>query len=150
MMETLLKLLLTFACELLTLWLLKITSDGDRAAIIELGYRSKSKMYKKPDNRLPLWDRVLHWSLCKEAKQFKASVWVYFAFNLFIVAAAIGSVILACVLLFTADLRSLLLCHLKYLFAVIIIHTGIRFFPDLFLLPSEQKRYGITKEKKKR
>lgn len=148
MMEVLLKLLVTLACELLTLWMFRLFNQLERKSIIELGYRSSSKAHKKPDKSLPLWDRILHWSLCKEAKKFKASVWLYFSCNLLVVAAAIGSVILACVLLFFELIREVILYQLTYMIVSVLVWAGIHLLLDAFFLPSEQERHGFRKNKK--
>jgi len=146
-MGILLRLLVSAGCELLTLWVFKHFHQVDRSCIIELGYRSSSKNFKKPSKSTPLWDRILHWSLCKEAKKMKASVWLYFLCNLIVVIAAIGSVILACVLIFFAEIREILLYQLMCLFGTVFVWIGLHFFLDIFLLPSEQKRRGVKSKK---
>lgn len=148
MMRFLLNLLVAIACELVTLWLFYLLSQCNRANIIELGYRSESKRHKKENPNKPLWDRILHWSLCKEAKVSKSYVWIFFSLNLLLVIGAIVSVINACVLLFLVETRELLLYQLKFMFAVFFIVEIGSFFPSIFLLPSVQERYGIKSKKK--
>lgn len=141
-METLFKILCSLACEAIILWLFKLFSHADRSAIIELGYRSASKQFRPLDKSTPLWDRLFHFSLCKKAKKFKASVWLYFACNLLVVISSVGSVILTCVLVLSEQIREIFLYQLMYMFVVIFIWLGMHFILDLFFLPSEQKRYG--------
>ena len=145
-MELTLKILCSVICESIMLWIFTLFIKAERSNIIELGYRSESMRFKITKKSMPLLDRFLHWSLCKGAKRNKACVWLYFSFNLLIVISTVCSIILAILLLFSAEIREILLYQLTYMYTVIFIRCGVHLFIDLLFLPSEQKRYGIRKK----
>lgn len=147
MVKYLINLLIFMICEPLVLCVIYNFILGERDHIIEVGYRSQSKKYKKPNEKLPLWDRVLHWSLCKEAKIKTKAVWIYFSLNLFLVVAAVISIVFASILVIFYEYKEVLLNLLKYYMFVFLIWGIAHFVFDLLFLPSEQKRYGINSKK---
>lgn len=147
MIRPLINLLICMICEPLALVVIYNFILGERDNIIEVGYRSQSKKYKKLSKKLPLWDRVLHWNLCKEAKIKTKAVWIYFSLNLFLVVAAIVSIVYASILVILYEYKEVLLNLLKYYMFVFLVWGIAHFILDLLFLPSEQRRYGINSKK---
>lgn len=130
-------------CDAIGLSLVRLCNAFERDNIVEIGYRSHEKKLKKPYVSVPSWDRTLHWSLCKEAKIPKKSIWVYFACNAFLVITAIVSVIITCIIAVFYAPRDALLSKLGYYIVVFGIWGSAHLVLDLLFLPSEQRRYGI-------
>lgn len=145
MTKYLVTLLISTVCELLILSVIRALLLVERQCIIEVGYRSQSK---KTTRELPLWDKLLNWSLCKKAKINTKVVWFYFTCNLFLVISVICSAVSACILVFSCEAKEVMLYQLEYFLCVIFTWGIIHFFLDLFFLPSEQKRYGISAKSK--
>ena len=148
-MDFLLKVIVSLLCECVTCFLFYQFHSCERAAIIESGYRNNSKLFKPEPQNLPFWNRLLYWNLCKLAKRNYAAVWFYFACNLVICLCWIISIIVCAICIFTMEMRDMLLYQLKYTIVAVFIWGLVHFIPDLFFLPSEQKRYGLNKSKKK-
>lgn len=149
MQRLLINLLVGIVCELIGLFVLWIFVDVMKSNIIELGYRSQKLRYKKEKNNLPLWDRMIHWSLCKNAKINTKIVWLYFIMNLYLVMVSVCSAVSLVVFILCFETKQLLLYQLQFLFYPLFPWGIVLFFLDIFLLPSEQKRYGLENKHKK-
>lgn len=149
-MKLLLKLLITLFGKAIELWLISLLRLFEKRAIIELGYRSSGMKYKDPYAKKPLWDRVLFWSLTKNSKTKNPFVWLYFSFNLLELSVTVGSLIYTCVLLAVAGVKELLLYQLTYIVSISAMWALLHHFPDLCLLPTIQKKYGIKTNKRGR
>lgn len=130
-------------CDAIGFSLARLCNAFERDNIIEIGYRSHAKKYKKSCVSVPAWDRTLHWSLCKEANIAKKSIWVYFACNAFLVIATVVSVIITCILTVFYAPKDALFYKLGYYIFAFGIWGGTHLVLDLLFLPSEQRRYGI-------
>ena len=82
--------------------------------------------------KLNFLNKLLNWSLCLDAKFNRKTVWIYFACNIFLVMAALGSVILSCVVIFFYNAKEVLLIHLEYFVAIVFIWAIAHYFIDLF------------------
>ena len=147
-MGFLLKVIIGLLCEGITYFLFYQFHSCERAAIIEAGYRNNNKLYKPESKDLPFWNRLLYWNLCKQAKRNPAAVWFYFVCNLVVCLGWLISAIVCIICIFTKEIRDMLLYQLEYMISAFFIWGLVHFVPDLFFLPSEQKRYGLNKKKK--
>lgn len=130
-------------CDVIGLYLVRLCNTFERDNIVEIGYRSHTKKYKKPCGSVSAWDRTLHWSLCKDAKIKKKSIWIYFACNAYLVVAAVVSIIISCILAICYVPKDALFYKLGYYIIVFAIWGGAHLVLDLLFLPSEQRRYGM-------
>lgn len=121
----------------------------NKSAIVEVGYRN-NRFNKPADKKLPIWNRIFYWELCKKAKRNHSTVWYYFVCN-FVLCFAWAFFPLLCIFCICfMDLRNLLLWELGYTIGILFGITIVRIPLDLIYLPSEQKRYGIEKKQNKR
>ena len=120
----------------------------DKRAILEVGYRSqRQRKIAGADKQLPRWDRYLMWSLMKNAKKDHKIVRIYWGLHILACIGLMGSV---CLFLWPTSLenwRKAISFQLRFPQGVFVVHMGLRSVLDLLFLPSEQKRYGIRKDK---
>lgn len=121
----------------------------DKAAIIEVGYRSKTekKKMKADEIHFSKWNRFFFWKITRNTKQNHKIAWIYFGLHFL---ACIGLLVSICLFLYPTsidDWRNGLTIQLYLPLGVFMVHTGLRFVLDLMFLPSEQRRYGINKKK---
>ena len=120
----------------------------DKAAIIEVGYRSKTekKKMKAGEIHLSRWNRFLFWNITRNTKQNHKIAWIYFGLH---ILSCIGLLVSICLFLYPTsidDWRNGLTIQLYLPLGVFMVHTGLRFVLDLLFLPSEQRRYRINKK----
>lgn len=147
MRKFLIKILVGIVCELMGLLFLWASIQGKRADIIELGYRSQKIRYKK-EEKLPLWDKLIHWSLCKNAKINTKIIWLYFLLNFCLVIIAVFSVISLVVCMLCFEIKEVLIYQLQFFLYTLLPWEIISFYLDIFFLPSEQKRHGLKSKQK--
>ena len=150
MLPLLYKLLVSFFCQGFTWFLFSMLRGMNKSAIVEVGYRSQNHLRKPQSRKLPLWDRALYWSLCKNAKQNPGQAWLYFGCNILTCLAWAFSPVLCILCIFYMDLRNLILWELGYTLGSLFLIVLIRFPLDLMFLPSERKRYGLDNKQKKK
>lgn len=122
--------------------------DGN--AILELGYRpGVRRRMKKEQKLLPKWDRFLHWSLAYHAKLEQFKVWFYWGIHMVAVIGFVISLVLFFIPIPLEDWRSRVSIEVYCPVVTFVIQTGVRLTVDLFILPSEKKRYGIRETKDK-
>ncbi len=118
--------------------------DGN--AILEIGYRPAARRrIRKKAKGFPKWDRFLHWSLVSQAKNDSSKVWFYWGIHLVAVIGFSISVVLFLVPIPLSDWRNRISIEMYCPLVTFVVQTGIRIIIDLFVLPSEQKRYRIKK-----
>ena len=144
-----LNLLVGTLCELIGLFILWILVQVMKDNIIELGYRSQKLRYQKSKTNVPLWDTITHWTLCNKAKINTKIVWVYFAMNMCLVLLALYSVASTVVFVVFFETKKMLLSQLQTFMRPLLPWGVVWFFLDIFLVPSEQKRYGLKNNHKK-
>lgn len=150
MLTLLYKLLASLFCFGFTCFLFYVFHRMNKSAIVELGYRSQTHLRKPQSKKLPLWDRVLYWHLCKDAKQKHGEVWLYFGCNVLTCLLWAFSPVLCILCICYMDLRNLILRELGYTLGCLFLIILVRFSLDLMFLPSERKRYGLDHKQKKK
>ena len=149
MQKIFLNLLIGTLCELIGLFILWSLIHVMKDNIIELGYRSQKIRYQKPKTNIPLWDIITHWTLCKKAKINTKIIWLYFAMNMCLVLLALYSIGSTVVFAVFFDIKTMLLLQLQTFMWPLLPWGVVWFFLDIFLVPSEQKRYGLKNNHKK-
>lgn len=147
-MDLLCKIIVSVLCSLLFWLFFRLQRHAHKDSIVEAGYRNDTCLRKPQSKKLPLWDRLLYWDLCKNARRNHKAVWFYFGCNAVLCAAWIFYPVLCLLCICFADLRSLLLWELEYPIGIFFILTIVEFPADLTYLPSERKRHGLDKKKK--
>lgn len=123
----------------------------ERGNICEIGYRLREKRNPMPPKMQTLWDRLLYWNLCKNARFDRRIVWIYFSLNILTIVGAVISVVLAIFITMYVDKFSdVILYQLGYFVTFLEIWALLHFVIDIFFLPSERKRYGWAGKKQKR
>lgn len=149
-MPTLLyKLLASLFCFGFACFLFHMLRRMNKNAIVELGYRSQTHLRKPQNGKLPFWDRVLYWSLCKNAKRNIGQVRLYFGCNILTCLLWAFSPVLCILCICYMDLRNLILWELGYTLGSLFLIILVRFPLDLMFLSSERKRYGLDNKQKK-
>ena len=145
----LLSKLFCLGCAFAIFYLLHLIDEN---AIMELGYGQASRRrMRKLIKTLPRWDRVLHWTLVRMAKQRKKKeVWFYFGLHIFACLGLTASIILFLIPFQISEWRVGVSRELYCPLVTFIVHTGIRLVIDLLIRPSEQRRYGISNKKGKK
>lgn len=136
-------LMVGLLCEVITLFIISIFHTVEKKNIIELGYQEKNKQRKSIKHKLPLWNALLYWDLCKNAKYNKKAVWVYFFCNLIVCLCAVISFFLSGIIIYICKTRDVWFYLLGYAVLVIYIWAIPHFVLDLFFLPSVRKRYNM-------
>ena len=143
------KLIVSLLCQCFACLFFGMLRGHNKHAIVEAGYRNDTRLRKPQSKKLPLWNRIIFWEMCKSAKRNHKTVWIYFGFNLAVCLAWAFSPILAIVCICCMDLRSLFLWELGYSLNILVLVTLIQFPFDLTYLPSVQKRYRQDDKQKK-
>lgn len=112
----------------------------DGADICEIGYRNCHPKYKSNQNLSIGGDKLLYWSLCKNAKRNRKVIWLYFGMNAFLIICAVISFVLWVVMHVSSSWHEIVKTQVGFLMAAIILHTAAHFVLDLLFLPSERKR----------
>ena len=147
-MDYLYLLLTKLFCLCVAVFVFYLLHFIDGNAILELGYRPGARRrMKKEKKELPKWDQFLHWSLASQAKNKSSKVWFYWGIHLVAVIGFGVSVILFFIPIPLSDWRGRISIELYCPVVTFIVQTIIRIIVDLLILPSEQKRYGIRKNK---
>ena len=118
-------------------------------AIVEAGYRNDTRLRKPQSKKLPLWDRVIFWEMCKNAKRNHKAVWIYFGFNLAVSLAWVFSPVLGIICICCMDFDKLIMWELGYPLYALAGMTLLQFPFDLAYLPSVRKRYPLGDKYKK-
>ena len=136
-------------CEIITLLFVCLLHFVERHYIIELGYRTLDRQFKPQSNRLPLWDRLLYWSLCKNAKLKSRVLWIYFTSNVIVILCGFLSIPLCLYLVTNCELKWVIFGNLGF-WEALFFGWGIpHFFLDLAYIPSVRKRYRMNSPKKR-
>ena len=123
----------------------------ERSNIAEIGYRRRNKRNPAPPSTRTILDTILHWNLCKNARFDRNVVWFYFGLNLFsLICLAVAIIIYIVVVIFCNSLYEVIVYQLGFLMLYITIWGILHFVIDIFFLPSERKRYGISDRKRKK
>lgn len=149
-MDILIKLFLNTSFAAIMCYIFYQFHIADGCAIIEIGYRSSSmekKIRKKRENQ-SWFDYWLYWSLCRNAKKSRKTVWIYFALNLIPCTGIIIHTIVWFSLLLNSStgeqlLNATIINHGKVFLSVLFMWGGLHYIFDLCFLPSEQKRYRL-------
>lgn len=143
-------ILTSVLCLCLSSYLFYYVRIWNKSAIVEAGYRNNSRLNKPENRKLPVWNRVLFWDLCKNAKRGHKPVWIYFVCNLILCLGWAVSPVIFLICICLMDFRELIMWELGYTFGILFLITLLRIPLDLIYLPSEQKRYGIGDKKRKK
>ena len=124
-------------------WLLQ------QETIIECGYpKTKNKTFRKRLKNFSFLEMVLMYRLVKEAKQKGFIIYLCFFINCINIAACISCIVAYIGVIITCGAGWAMLILTLPALGILLLGAAIRFIPDLIWVPSERKRYGISKKKK--